>query len=671
MTVLREEDYSNRQEHRLIMVFDDGMGKIKMSLDHLFSPFQIKNCRLANRIVMPGLASFLIEEDGSITEKTIEHYRMRASGGPAMVIVEACAVSPEGIVSPHQARIYDDRFVEGLSRIARVIRAEGSVPAVQLHHGGRQTSARVIKRKPLSPSDLPCPTIRGEVEPLTVDGIRELVFKFGEAARRAAEAGFDLIEIHGAHGYLVNQFLSPFSNIRSDAYGGDRVGRARFAVEIVQELRKRLGPAFPLSFKISAQEFVPAGLTVGESIELLKLITAAGADVIQVSAGNDATPEWICQPMFMEKACLRDSAATIKEALHVPVMAVGRINDPPTAEEIIRQGHADLVCIGRGLLADPEMPRKAKEGRLDEIRTCIACNTCMESIFRRGRVECLVNPTLGREKEMALKPAERKKRVMVVGGGPGGLHVAMVAAARGHEVFLFEKQPVLGGQLVMGTVTKYKKEILSLISFHKTQIEKGGVKSCLNTEVTPDTVRKIRPDAVVLCTGATPIQPPIPGIEKSIVFVLPEILNGNRPEPKRTVILGGGATGCEAAHHLAENGCSVTIVEQLPRLAEQMESITRKVLIQQLRERQVQFLTNHRLSRIEEDGVFAVSQDGTERFLEAEAVVIAVGNKPDNLLYEQIQAMDLGIPIYRIGDCIEPRSAKAAISEAAEIGRAI
>jgi 2,4-dienoyl-CoA reductase-like NADH-dependent reductase (Old Yellow Enzyme family)/thioredoxin reductase len=638
-------------------------------LKHLFSPFSIKGRQLKNRIVMPGLASFLIEDDGSITDKTIEHYRKRAAGGPAMVIVEACAVSPEGIVSPHQARIYDDRFIEGLARIAQVMRAEGAVPALQIHHGGRQTPARVIKRKPVSPSNLPCPAISGEVEPLTILGIQEMVLKFGEAAGRAKEAGFDLIEIHGAHGYLINQFLSAFSNIREDRYGGDTAGRALFAVEIVQEVRKRLGEAFPISFKISAQEFVPNGLTVEESIKILKYLIAAGVDIVQVSAGNDATPEWISQPMFMKKACLADSAAKIRKALQVPVMAVGRINDPVVAEEIIRDGKADLVCMGRGLLADPEMPKKAKEGRLDDIRICIACNTCMESIFRRGRVECLVNPTLGREKEMELKPAEKPKRVMVVGGGPGGLHVASVAAARGHEVLLFEKQSRLGGQLLLGSVTKYKKEILSLISFQRTQVEKMKIKTYLNCEVTPETVKEIKPDEIILCTGATPVLPPIPGMERPIVYSLPDILDGDRPLPGKTVVVGGGATGCEVAHHLAEHGSQVSIVEQLPKIAGQMESMTRRVLLKQLRDHKVRFLTGHRLSRIENNGVYVTSGEGTESFIEADAVLIAIGNKPDNRLYEQIKP--LGIPIHQIGDCLEPRSAKAAISEAAEIGRAI
>lgn len=640
-----------------------------MIMEHLFSPFSVKGIQLKNRIVMPPLASFLIEEDGSVTDKTIEHYRRRAAGGPAMVIMEAHAVSPEGIVSHHQARIYDDRSIEGLSHIVNVIKAEGAVPAIQIHHGGRQTSAKVIKQKPFAPSNLPCPTIRGDVEPLTIDGIQRIVRHFGEAARRAVQAGFELIEIHGAHGYLINQFLSRFSNIREDKYGGDAAGRARFAFEIVQEIRKTIGPDFPLSFKISAQEFVPDGLTVEESLEILKEIIPAGVDMVQVSAGNDATPEWICQPMFMEKACLADSAGIVRKALQMPVMAVGRINDPQVADAIIAEEKADLICMGRGLLADPEMPKKAQEGRLEDIRICIACNTCMESIFRRGRIECLVNPTLGREKEMELKPAETPKKVMVIGGGPGGLHVASVAARRGHEVHLYEKQAQLGGQLNLGSVTKYKKELLSLIGFQKRQVEKSGIKTHLNFEVTLDTVGREKPDVVVLSTGSIPVKPSVPGIDKPIVRTLAQVFDGEHLADMKTVVVGGGATGCEVAHHLSESGCSVTIIEQLDKLAGQLESITRKVLLKQLRDNNVRFLTGCTLTKVEDHGVVVTTSDGMEQPIEAEAVVIAIGNRPDNRLYEQIKST--GIPVYQIGDCLEPRSAKAAIFEAADIGRAI
>ncbi len=638
-------------------------------MDHLFTPFRIKGCELKNRIVMPGLASFLIEDDGSITERTIEHYRLRAAGGPAMVIMEACAVSPEGIVSPHQARIYDDRFIDGLSKIARTMKEEGAVPAVQIHHGGRQTSVKVIKRKPVAPSPLPCPAIRGEVEPLSTEEIKELIVKFGDAAERAVDAGFELIEIHGAHGYLVNQFLSRFSNIRRDEYGGDIEGRTRFAKEIVLEIRRRIGEHLPISFKISAQEFVKHGLTVEESIEILNILVEAGVDAIQVSAGNDATPEWICQPMFMEKACLAESAGKIREVLKIPVMAVGRINDPLIADRLIAQEKADLICIGRGLLADPRLPIKAMEGRLDDIRSCIACNTCMESIFRRGRVECLVNPMLGREKEMAFHPAREKKKVMVIGGGPGGLNVAWVAAKRGHEVYLYEKAPVLGGQLVFGSATEFKKEILNLIRFQKRQVERFGVNIQINHEATVETVKALNPDVVILATGSLPAYPSVEGIQGSNVVTFMEVLNGREPEKAETVVIGGGPTGCEVALHLAEHGSPVTIVEMLPKLGMRLESMTRKIFLQKLKENGVKVITEAKLLRVAENGVILEGKEGGETFIGAERVVIAAGNRPDNRLYEQIKA--LGYEIHQIGDCLEPRSAKAAIYEGAVLGRTI
>jgi len=636
---------------------------------HLFSNYRLKNCDLKNRIVMPGLASFLIEDDGSIPDKTIEHYRLRAAGGPAMVIMEACAVSPEGIVSPHQARIYDDRFVEGLNKIARAIKSEGSVPAVQIHHGGRQTSSKVIKQLPVAPSPLPCPTIKGDVKPLTTGGIEEIVKKFGDAATRAIEAGFELIEIHGAHGYLVNQFLSRFSNIREDRYGGDIEGRTRFAKEIVQEVRNRVGKDFPISFKISAMEFVKDGLEVEESIEILKILLNAGMDVVQVSAGNDATPEWICQPMFMGKACLAGFAGKIKKALDIPVMTVGRINDPLIADEIIKNGTADLVCIGRGLLADPEMPKKAMEGRLDDIRTCIACNTCMESIFRRGRIECLVNPVLGREKEMAFHPAKTPKKVMVVGAGPGGLNVAWVAARRGHDVHLFEKQPQVGGQLIVGSITAFKKEILNLIRFQKRQIERFGVKCHINHEVTANTVKAQAPDIVILATGSVPSFPPVDRIDREIVISVNEALNNGQQKIEKAVVIGGGPTGCEVALHLSENGCQVTIVEMLPKIGAPLESITKKVLIRKLKDNNVEIRTGSKLIRVEDNGVVVAGEDDTQVFIEASKVVAAVGSKPDNRLYNQIKS--LGYEIHQIGDCLEPRSAKAAIYEGGVLGRSI
>ena len=642
---------------------------MRKKMQPLFSFFSIKDIQLKNRIVMPALASFLIEDDGTITDATIEHYRRRAGGGSAMIIMEAHAVSPDGVVSAHQARIYDDRFIGGLSKVAAVMKSEGSVPAIQIHHSGRQTSIKVIKRKPLAPSPIPCPTIRGEVEPLTTDGIREIVQKFGDAAERAKQAGFELIEIHGAHGYLINQFLSKVSNIREDEYGGDTVGRSRFAIEIIEEIRKRIGPEFPLSFKISAQEFVPGGLTVTESIQILKLLVKAGVDVIQVSAGNDMTPEWICQPMFMKKACLAKSAAQVKKALNIPVMAVGRINDPMVANEVLSKGQADLVCIGRGLLADPEMPNKAREGRLDEIRICIACNTCMESIFRIGRIECLVNPMLGREKEMAFVPTPKPKKIMVVGGGPGGLNVAWVAAKRGHHVHVFEKRDSLGGQLLTGSIPGHKKELRRLIKFQKKQIEKFGVACHLNHEVKTKDIQALNPDVVVLATGSLPAIPPVDGIDSSIVMTYEDVLIEAPPSFKQAVIIGGGATGLEIALHLAEYGCRVNVVEMLAKIGKGLESMTRKILLGKLKEYNVKIMTETKLIRVASAGAAVARSDGTELLIEAETVIFATGTRPCNRLYEKVKS--LGYETHQIGDCLETRNAKAAIYESAVFGRRI
>jgi 2,4-dienoyl-CoA reductase-like NADH-dependent reductase (Old Yellow Enzyme family)/thioredoxin reductase len=635
----------------------------------LFSPFTIKAIELKNRIVMPALASFLIGDDGSISDATVEHYRRRAAGGPAMVITEACAVSPEGVVSSHQARIYEDRFMAGLAQIAAAIKAEGSVPAVQIHHGGRQTSIKVIKRKPLAPSALPCPTIRGEVEPLSLDGIQQLIQKFGDAAVRAYQAGFELIEIHGAHGYLINQFLSGFSNIREDAYGGTVTARTRFAREIVAEVRRRLGPEFPISFKISAEEYVNGGLTTPESIEILKILVEAGIDIVQVSAGNDVTAEWICQPMFMKKACLVDSAAQIKQALDIPVMAVGRINDPLIANDIIVRKKADLVCMGRGLLADPEMPLKAREGRLDEIRTCIACNTCMESIFKRGRIECLVNPMLGREKEMAFVKTRNPKKIMVIGGGPGGLNAAWVAAKRGHEVHVYEKRNELGGQLVPGSLPGHKAELRSLIRFQKKQAEIFGVRCHLNHEVAAEDVQAENPDIVILATGSLPALPSVEGIGKDIVLTYEDVLDGGRRDFNAVVIVGGGPTGLELALHLSDHGRAVTVIEMLPKAGAGLEAMTKKIILDRLKQNKVAVITNTKLLRVEDDGVVVAGPDEAESSITADKVVIAVGTRPNSSLYDQIRT--LGFETYQIGDCLEPRGAKDAIYDSAVLGRKI
>jgi NADPH-dependent 2,4-dienoyl-CoA reductase/sulfur reductase-like enzyme len=355
-----------------------------------------------------------------------------------------------------------------------------------------------------------------------------------------------------------------------------------------------------------------------------------------------------------------ESAAQVKKALNIPVMTVGRINDPLIANAILEKKQADLVCMGRGLLADPQMPNKAKEGRLDEIRACIACNTCMESIFRKGRIECLVNPMLGREKEMALVPTRKPKKVMVIGGGPGGLNVAWVAAKRGHEVHVYEKRSSLGGLLLPGSIPGHKQEVRSLIKFQEKQIEKFGVTCHLSHEATTKDIQSLNPDVVVLATGSLPAIPAVEGIDSTLVLTYEHVLNESPPI---------FATGLELALHLTEYGCHVTVVEMLSEIGEGLETMTKKVLLAKLKEFNVKILTETKLMRIESAGAVVVRENGNEILIEAERVILATGTRPCNHLYQRVKS--LGYEIHRIGDCLEARNAKAAIYEGTVLGRAL
>jgi len=350
-------------------------------------------------------------------------------------------------------------------------------------------------------------------------------------------------------------------------------------------------------------------------------------------------------------------------------MAVGRINDPYIANQIITQEKADLVCLGRGLLADPDMPKKAQEGRLDEIRTCIACNTCMESIFKKGRIECLVNPMLGREKEMAFVPTLQPKKIMVVGGGPGGLNVAWVAAKRGHEVHVYEKRGELGGQLLPGSTPGHKAELRTLIQFQKKQAALFGVKCHLNIEVSAGDIKAFNPDVVILATGSLPALPAVEGIDKEIVLTYEDVLNGGPFDFKSVVIVGGGPAGLELALHLSEHGISITVIEMLPQAGKGLEAMTKKIILTRLKENNVAISTDTRLLKIEGNGAVVANRDNQERFVEADKVLIAIGTRPNTGLYDQIKTF--GFEIHQIGDCLEPRSAKEAIYESAVLGRRI
>lgn len=633
-------------------------------LEFLFSPFTIKGLKLDNRIVMPPMGVFLGDQ-GEATDQTLAYYQRRARGGAGLVMVEAAGVAPEGVVSPHQMRIYDDAHVKGLKRIAQVIKAEGIPAGIQIHHAGRQVSSKVIGQPPYAPSNLRCTAIKGEVQPLDLQGIERIVGLFGDAAERALAAGFDLIEVHGAHGYLINQFLSAYSNNRQDDYGGSVSNRARFAVEIVQEIRRRLGSKLPISFKISAQEFIPDGLTVEQSLEIVKILKEAGIDTVQVSAGCDATPEWISQPMLMERGCLVDSAWTIRQAVDIPVMCVGRINGPFLANEILRDEKADLVCMGRALLADPDLPVKARQKKYDEIRRCVACNTCINSIFKKGQVECLVNPELTREQELAILPAKVRKKVVVVGGGPGGAEAAWTAACRGHETVLLESGPELGGQIRLGSIPGYKKELLNIIRFHRHQLESHEVSCRFNHQANFESVLELKPDAVILATGGRPVLPEfLEGRDNVVEYQ--EVLEGKISLHNEVAVVGGGPTGCEVALELAEKGYRVSILEMLERLGKQYEAMTRKLIVNRMKSLGVTIFTGCCITSYDGRRLIFDNEDHQES-LDVPMVILALGARPVDDLEEPLKQS--GVEVVKIGDCKQPRSIKEAIYEGALAGR--
>lgn len=401
-------------------------------MSKLFEKIKIGNLELKNRIVMPPMGTQLANTDGTISARQIEYYAARARGGAGMVEVEFSTVDPVQFAALTQVRISDDRFMPGLAALASAIKSNGSRAAIQIHHPGRQASSRTTGAQPVAPSAIagPSPELPRE---LSVVEILELEERFAQAALWAKQAGFDAVELHGAHGYLLCQFLSPYSNQRQDDFGGDTQRRARFPLEIVRKVRQRVGNDYPILFRLSADEHVEGGLTLNETRLIVQWLEEAGVDAISVSAANHASMEWSIQPMLMKPGCLVPLAAEIKKVVKVPVMVAGRINDPLVAERILEQGKADLVAVGRGLLADPDFPRKAKDGREREIIKCIACNTCYDQILRLQPIACLVNPEAGRELEKEQK-AVNPGRVVILGAGPAGLEAARVVALRGHQV---------------------------------------------------------------------------------------------------------------------------------------------------------------------------------------------------------------------------------------------
>ena len=649
-------------------------GSMPEHFQFLFQPGQIGNLVLKNRVAMPPMERCYANEDGSVTQRYIDYLVERAKGGVSLIFVESTYVDPAGRGRRFQLGIYDDSLLPGLRRMADAVHAYGAKVAIEIHHAGRETTATVTGRQPVAPSAVPCLPSGGDIpRELTLREISELIDKYGDAARRVKEAGFDMVEIHGAHGYLVNQFVSPWSNKRTDEYGGSLENRLRFPLEVLERVRKAVGPDFPIDYRVSADEFVDGGLTLDETLYLAEQLEKCGVNAIHVSAGIYESAEMITQPMDIPPGCLEHLASEMKRRVSVPIIAVGRINDPILAEKILARGSADFISMGRALHIDPQCLVKAQQSKLEEIRRCFACNQgCLDEMLANRPSTCTLNPEAGREREMRLRPAETNKRVLVVGGGPAGMEAARVCALRGHYVSLYESGNELGGQILIASKPPRRSEFQEIARYLSHQIHKLGVDVHLTSHVDPEMIFEAKPDVVIVATGAKPIIPRIPGIENAMVSTAWDVLVGKKEVAGNAVILGGGQTACEVADFLALREVGVTLVVPDSILAEDLKDTARGgILFRELEERDVDILLETNIERILDGEVVIQHRGKKEKLTGLDAVIIAQGRRSENLVLDGLLAGTEGFEVYAVGDCVKPRRSIDAIAEASRLARCI
>ncbi len=633
----------------------------------LFEMGKIGNLQLKNRIIYPPMVTRYVNADGSISQQLIDYYAERARGGCGLIIIEAAYPRSGG----YPGRIYlnEDRIISGLRRLAEAIHAAGAKAAMQINpHRGQADEV-----DPASATEVIHRKTGIKARALSVNDIRNLEEAVGEGARRVKEAGFDCVMLHGGHGYLVAEFLSPRINKRNDEYGGDVKNRARFALELVAAVKRKTGADFPLMFRLAADERVAGGFGISEAVTVCKLLEEAGVDSIDIVSGSADTYVWTFPYMYMPRGCNTPLSQAIKKVMKIPVSVAGRINDPDIAEEILREQKADFVDMGRALIADPQFPNKVREGRVKEICRCIACGRCAESILKSpvGPMICSVNPAVGKEKEFesGLKSAARKKKVLVIGGGPGGMEAAAIASQRGHQVTLWEKDNKLGGQLNLATAPPGKDEVKGLLEYLTYRLNQLRIPVQLRKEVTPAAVSEFSPDAVIVAAGSKPLIPKIKGMEQRKVISFREVLSGMAKIGKSVVVIGGGFVGCETADFLAQKGKKVTIVEILPVLAGELYYPYADLLISELRQRGVETFTSVKKEEITPKGMEIVDQSGKRIFLEADDIVIAAGSVADKTLFESLKGK---VPeLYAVGDCVQARRIFEAVSDGASVAMKI
>ena len=618
---------------------------------HLFTPGKIGSLTLKNRIMKAPQSSGMSNMDGTVSERLVRYYRQQAAGGAGMIIVEYAYVDDIGAKSAHcHLGISNNEHIPGLAWLAENIREQGAVPAIQIEHCGRQ---KFLGTQPIcAPSAIPWPKlwdqygVQAVPHVLTIEEIQDIVHAFGDAALRAKQAGFELVEIHGAHGYLLTNFFSPTTNHRTDLYGGSLENRMRIYVEIVRDVRKKVGPDFPVTIRLSGTDYEPDGFPIEDTIELAKVLEKEGIDAFHISGGDHHTMIHQVSPMAIDVCHNVWAAEAIKKVVHVPVIASGSITLPEYAEEIIASGKGDFVGLGRPLWADPEWPLKAMEDRPEDIRPCIRCNEgCLErTFFNFKAITCAVNPTISREGELDLKPAAKPRKIAVVGGGPAGMEAARVCKLRGHEVTLFEEKE-LGGLLHEASVPEFKSDIRPLCKYLITQIEKLGIPVEHKKATAADLAGY---DAVICATGGSAVHPKAFSGEN--VCTVTDILTGNvKVKDKQVAVIGSGMTGLETSELLVSQGNHVTIVEMAPRIAPGAYFQHVDDAMPKLQAAHTVFMVGQKLLAVHQDSIELENVDtGSKTMVPCDQVVLSLGVRPENGLYESIKSSFSRV--YNIGD---------------------
>lgn len=633
----------------------------------LLEPARLGPIEVRNRMVMAPMENLFNHADGSVSQTLIDYYAERARGGVGTIVVQNTAIDAALRSAPGQTHIANSHMIAGFTLLADAIRAEGAASVLQIGHGGRQSNPdNNPDVKIVAPSAIPSDLIGEVPRELTAEEIPKLQAKYAQAAVRAKSAGFDGVEVHGAHGYLIGQFVSPKSNQRTDGYGGDLAARARFPLEVLAQVREAVGPDYLVGFRFSADEFVEGGLGLDEALEYAKMVVDSGhVDYLSVSAATyESLPE-LFPVMYYGRGHLRHLAAAVREAVDpaMPVMAVGSL-DGETGEDVLQRGEADFAAFGRPLLADPELPAKLAEGRGEDVRPCIQCNYCISKILAGGQpVRCAVNPAAGREGAWRLEPTEGPaQRVLVVGGGIAGIEAARTHAACGHTVRLVEASDRLGGQLNEASAPAFKMPLAELQRWAERQLEQHDIDVALGVTATPDLLAEAQVDKVVLAVGA--VEHPL-SLDTGEVVGARDVLLGEVGVGDRVVVVGGGTTGCETALHLAQTGgVDVTLVEQRDAVLVDAELTHRWVMTDKLEEAGVTVRTGGKVTGVSDGDVVVEGADGQTTRLPADTVVSAVGRRPravDDLL---AAAKDLGLAVDVIGDASDGGRIPAAFEDA-------